>query len=626
MNHPTEEPAQGKQLIALIIKCCDETATSEDIEQLNELLFGNPHACEIYLQQLTLHAQLDREFVGTKRVDPETMNPVFAQPLMAHPAMAPPTLNQHPIRVWAEMDRAEVQPTPGHRFFDMSGNQRFWLCIVAAGLIAAVLVMPAFQRRQTPLVAKAAQSTPVSVQALVTSPQPMVQIGTLLLLDHCRWNQVGSTAAEAADTTGLLEGAGLSAGTLSLLEGVAVLRLNGGAELVLRGPTEVELIDAGSAYLRSGKVRVRAEGEAAGFKLMTTAAELIDLGTEFVVKVDSNGLTELHVIDGEVSYRPQNQPFEATTVVTAGNAVRLSQQGDAAEAIDAKSERFDHYIHARFSPRTPIDWVAEDFASLPVAADTEHDTMNRDGLIAEESFDYPAGSHRPQELNGGLGWRGPWRLRAAIEHRHPGELNSLVDDLHIVEREPRVWPSVNDFERSWLVPPGSIVRLRPLAVPLETNVAAVTYVALRIHEPKSQQQPLDAGSVTAVEDVRLSFRSSERYFDECISFGFHADWTPRVQMAHGQVLGCLSKVGNDQDLLLVGKIMSNADGVSDLYFRVFGETEPIGLYEPTIWHVSGHNLKYRAKLDLVLLTATGRGQRLIHDLKIGRTWRSVVAP
>ena len=73
--------------------------------------------------------------------------------------------------------------------------------------------------------------------------------------------------------------------------------------------------------LHRGDVVVRASDEAAGFRLLTPSSELIDLGTEFSVRVAEAGATTLNVLDGEVSVRPLKTGNANAQVLQAGKAV-----------------------------------------------------------------------------------------------------------------------------------------------------------------------------------------------------------------------------------------------------------------------------------------------------------------
>lgn len=79
----------------------------------------------------------------------------------------------------------------------------------------------------------------------------------------------------------------------------------------------------------------------------------------------------------------------------------------------------------------------------------------------------------------------------------------------------------------------------------------------------------------------------------------------------------------DQTTLWIGKIVSRKDGDDEVYFRVYGEEDVLEYAEPSTWHVVTRDTDLDAQLDLVLLSSEGTMDRIIDELRIGPTWRSV---
>ena len=200
---------------------------------------------------------------------------------------------------------------------------------------------------------------------------------------------------EAGGTT-LRPGDRVPDGTLSLAAGVAAVRLDGGAAVILDargGPVRLAVDSPAAATLSRGAVTVRADAEAAGFVLHTPAGPVIDLGTEFAVTTTPAGATEVHVTEGAVELPGGGDAGgggeQEPRVLTAGGAVRLSRAGG----------------------RTRTDAVplaAERFADLLKQTPARRERPGR--LVAADGFSYPAGraSGRDRGAGGGLGWAGPW--------------------------------------------------------------------------------------------------------------------------------------------------------------------------------------------------------------------------
>lgn len=107
----------------------------------------------------------------------------------------------------------------------------------------------------------------------------------------CRWG--GSTLPTA-------EGSRISAGTFELAEGLATLKFDSGAEVVLEAPATLEIIDAMNCRLVRGTIVADVPKQAIGFTVDTKDAKVVDLGTRFGVSADDDGKYLVHVIEGLV--------------------------------------------------------------------------------------------------------------------------------------------------------------------------------------------------------------------------------------------------------------------------------------------------------------------------------------
>jgi|GEM_PF-1927771 len=121
---------------------------------------------------------------------------------------------------------------------------------------------------------------------------PEIKPATLVDQDGAVW----------ADGQPLLAGTEFIAGQkLSLISGVIELSFFRGAEVILEGPCEVQIIDDNALRLHSGQLVAQAGGTANYFSVLTPTAKVMDFGTEFGVKVDGQTATQVAVFDGLVS-------------------------------------------------------------------------------------------------------------------------------------------------------------------------------------------------------------------------------------------------------------------------------------------------------------------------------------
>ncbi|MEI6505683.1 MAG: hypothetical protein WCO90_07350 [Planctomycetota bacterium] len=154
--------------------------------------------------------------------------------------------------------------------------------------------------------------------------------------------------AVAADATAIDVGRRFGPGAdasarVSLALGAIELAFDNGIEMVLEGPCELEIVDAMRATLLGGHAVVRVPDGIDGFQLDTPATSLVDLGTEYAVKVGPNLLTDVQVYDGEVMASSRSQAAGAAFPlrVGTGEAVRFSPQPEVEpQAIEFSEERF----------------------------------------------------------------------------------------------------------------------------------------------------------------------------------------------------------------------------------------------------------------------------------------------
>ncbi len=99
-------------------------------------------------------------------------------------------------------------------------------------------------------------------------------IGTLIGMKDCQWGPSDMPTEPHSR---------LQPGKLTLTEGVAEIRLDRGAVLILEGPAEFELRTSNSATLLRGKVVAHVPQRAKGFELQTPSATITDLGLDVEV-------------------------------------------------------------------------------------------------------------------------------------------------------------------------------------------------------------------------------------------------------------------------------------------------------------------------------------------------------
>ena len=120
-------------------------------------------------------------------------------------------------------------------------------------------------------------------------------------------------------------GTWLGAGLLHLESGRAEVTFDNGARAILEGPCYLDIETTQRAFLRRGRVTVEVPTPAIGFVVNTPSMNVVDLGTRFGVTVEANGVSELHVMEGEVE-ASRNAGRSVPVLLREGLAVRADRR------------------------------------------------------------------------------------------------------------------------------------------------------------------------------------------------------------------------------------------------------------------------------------------------------------
>ena len=239
------EDFKRDELLQLIAEVCNGTLDEPGREKLNAQLKASEAARRFYREHMELHARLVLDYGGVQATD-------------FMPGAAPP---QSRTPRWSR-----------------------WIAVAAAAaaiVLAAVLVWPGEQ-----------EPNPIASPGPAKTPEPFA---SLEAVKSARWKGSGLPTTE---------GSRLGPGNLKLAEGLATLRFDSGAKVVIEGPAELTLMDAMQFRLASGKAFAEIPEPAQGFRIATPAAEVVDHGTRFSVIVDAaNGDTRTQLYDGRLQVK-----------------------------------------------------------------------------------------------------------------------------------------------------------------------------------------------------------------------------------------------------------------------------------------------------------------------------------
>jgi hypothetical protein len=280
----------------LFNRCADGLQSEADERDLAALLRTNEAARREYRAFMELHSALH-----------------WDSSCLAQPMSSPPPGNHNRSRSWAAV---------------------VMLAVVVAGAAAAVAVLYDRRRPDPPAIA---------------APQP--EAAPLAIITQTRFLIAGE------DGKSLEPGQPFVGGRLALRSGAVELRLRNGVEVVFEGPGEIDLLDDMSAFLYDGNVVVRMPKGTDGFRLKTTTADVLDLGTEFA---------DVQVYDGAVmaTGRSDGSSPRFPKRLEAGQSVRFAPHGpEHPEPIPYSESRFIRRLPAEPgipSPPTGLPFDAAD--------------------------------------------------------------------------------------------------------------------------------------------------------------------------------------------------------------------------------------------------------------------------
>lgn len=192
--------------------------------------------------------------------------------------------------------------TPTSSVYNSRASTLLWIGVL--GSIAALLVF--------------------AVVSVIDRPNP---VATLASGENAAWESSLPTTP----------GSKLSPGVMKLISGIATIRFDSGAEVVLEAPAQLMLISRMRGRLTEGAAVVSVPEPAVGFVLETPGGYVVDHGTRFAVNVAGVGkASDFEVIEGEISVH----------LSSTGEEVRLTDQQSASIAKE-KLVTFDGNIPER---------------------------------------------------------------------------------------------------------------------------------------------------------------------------------------------------------------------------------------------------------------------------------------
>ena len=295
------------ELEILISKLHDGIANNEELRRIEDILSGDPDACEFYLDYTELCVQMDLE-LGART------------PLEISNNATPIQISQSTSQFYKGQSTKQI--------LSPSWKPLPW--------IAAAAVVLLFAGSLSFLINKRVSITPSEAKAVES--ETITHDGLAILMESVGANFVDN-GMQPTKTNGILY-----PGEIILESGITAIEFYSGARVILEGPAILELTSENSAILREGRIRAQVPPQACGFSVSTPQIEVIDLGTEFGINIEEDGhLTEVHCFSGlvDIYEDAMSQNPKALRSLESGEAVRI--QPNSIQKIPANSMAFISY-------------------------------------------------------------------------------------------------------------------------------------------------------------------------------------------------------------------------------------------------------------------------------------------
>ena len=377
---------EKRELEGLLHGLCEESLDEAGLERLSVLLAAHDEAQRAYIEFLDLHAALAWEFAGwgraaeleaadawLDRTQNATMLPMITPP-------GAPTCGSGFLASLASGRAGQYTRAFRRRSIAVSAAV---VLAVAASVVLLVYGLPWKSKVQGParpaLVAEG-KSSPQSPPKEVSDKDEHRGVARVGRLSGVRW---------AEEELKLTADQRLAAGQdIKLEAGRAEINFDIGAQMVVEGPAHVRILGPLQARAYLGTIAAHVDKNAHGFSIVTPQGKVVDLGTQFGLRVDRSGQEEIAVFEGQVDIdyphaaRPavghSGYPFaghgtagpsapETKRRLTAGEAVCVNREGELTRLPAISNETFPRSVHA--SPaRPPVIELVADNVRLPESA------------------------------------------------------------------------------------------------------------------------------------------------------------------------------------------------------------------------------------------------------------------
>ncbi len=254
------------ELEKLLSALHDDLADRDDITRIENLLDGDPEACEFYLDYTQMCAAVDLELGASQPVEISSSDGV-------RKAISQSTALFFKGQNTRQILRPNWRPLP-------------WTA-AAAAIVLCAGTLTFFAGKWLPF---------GSQTAVAAKEVPAIDNGVAILM--------GTVGASFGDSGLQPEASGgiLPLGELQLESGIAEIEFYNGARVILEGPARFEIDSENSGILSEGRMRAKVPSQASGFHISTAQVEIVDQGAEFALRIGDDGQrTEVHCFEGTLT-------------------------------------------------------------------------------------------------------------------------------------------------------------------------------------------------------------------------------------------------------------------------------------------------------------------------------------
>ncbi len=293
-HYRESHPPEIEDLIDAVL---EGKATAEQVQRLRPLLRDDPAALEAYVDQARMHALL----------------------LWRHGQAGPAVVPEEPVAAPTIM---QIEPPP--RRWRIGWRR---LAVAAVMLLSVGLAMLLWPGRVS------------------DGPPVPEMLGTVAAMRDVVWGE-GQTA--------LATGANVGLQPLSIRSGTLRLTLRSDVIVTLTGSAKVQFLSPMRMRADEGQITARVGPTGKGFTVESAAAQVVDQGTEFGMRVDRSGRADVLVFEGQVDLLRSAAPRgTAGSTTRPAAALRMSKGQGLHVALDGQVQRI---VAVEGKPGTP-DWV-----------------------------------------------------------------------------------------------------------------------------------------------------------------------------------------------------------------------------------------------------------------------------